>query len=71
MRDLSPSLRMAQGLEDYFSGRSEASDRWVGAGCSGIGVSGRVDRDGFLRAMHGCDPGRASDSAPSAGEHKP
>ena len=48
--------QVAQGLEDYFSGRGEAPGRWMGGGCGGIGVSGQVDRDGFMRAMHGCDP---------------
>ena len=48
--------QVAQGLEDYFSGRGEAPGRWIGGGCSGIGLRGQVDRDGFMRAMHGCDP---------------
>jgi len=48
--------QVAQGMEDYFSGRGEAPGRWVGGGCGGIGLSGQVDRDGFMRAMAGCDP---------------
>jgi conjugative relaxase-like TrwC/TraI family protein len=48
--------QVAQGLEDYFSGRGEAPGRWLGGGCGGIGVRGRVDREGFMRAMDGCDP---------------
>jgi conjugative relaxase-like TrwC/TraI family protein len=48
--------QVAQGLEDYFSGRGEAPGRWIGGGCGGMGVSGQVDRDGFMRAMAGCDP---------------
>jgi len=48
--------QVAQGLEDYLSGRGESPGRWIGGGCGGIGVAGRVDRDGFMRAMAGCDP---------------
>jgi len=48
--------QVAQGLEDYFSGRGEAPGRWIGGGCGGLGVGGEVDRDAFMRAMGGCDP---------------
>jgi conjugative relaxase-like TrwC/TraI family protein len=48
--------QVAQGLEDYFSGRGEAPGRWLGGGCGGIGLRGQVDRAGFMRAMRGCDP---------------
>jgi conjugative relaxase-like TrwC/TraI family protein len=48
--------QVAQGLEDYFSGRGEAPGRWIGDGCGGIGLRGQVDRTGFMRAMRGCDP---------------
>jgi conjugative relaxase-like TrwC/TraI family protein len=48
--------QVAQGLEDYFSGRGEAPGQWTGGGCGGIGLSGRVDHDGFMGAMDGCDP---------------
>ena len=62
--------QVAQGLEDYFSGRGEAPGRWVGAGCGGIGLSGRVDRDGFMRAMHGCDPRTGRAAPPRARAHE-
>jgi len=48
--------QVAQGLEDYLSGRGEAPGRWIGGGCGGIGLRGQVDRAGFMRAMQGCDP---------------
>ena len=48
--------QVAQGLEDYFSGRGEAPGRWAGAGARLVRVSGRVDREAFMRAMAGCDP---------------
>ena len=62
--------QVAQGLEDYFSGRGEAPARWVGGGCGGIGVSGRVDRDGFMRAMHACDPRTGERLKPEHGRTK-
>lgn len=46
--------QVAQGLEDYCSGRGEAPGRWTGGGCGGIGLRGQVDGEGFMRAMVGC-----------------
>jgi conjugative relaxase-like TrwC/TraI family protein len=48
--------QVAQGLEDYFSGRGEAPGRWVGRGARLVGAAGDVDHVGFMRAMAGCDP---------------
>jgi conjugative relaxase-like TrwC/TraI family protein len=48
--------QVAQGMEDYFSGRGEAPGRWIGGGCGGLGVRGQVDRAGFMQVMHGRDP---------------
>ena len=48
--------QVAQGLEDYFSGRGEAPGRWVGRGARLVGAAGDVDHAGFMRAMAGCDP---------------
>jgi conjugative relaxase-like TrwC/TraI family protein len=48
--------QVAQGLEDYLSGRGESPGRWIGGGCGGVAVSGEVDRGAFMRAMAGCDP---------------
>jgi conjugative relaxase-like TrwC/TraI family protein len=62
--------QVAQGLEDYFSGRGEAPGRWIGAGCGGIGLSGRVDHEGFMRAMHGCDPRTGERLRPEHGRTK-
>jgi conjugative relaxase-like TrwC/TraI family protein len=62
--------QVAQGTEDYFSGRGEAPGRWVGGGCGGVGVSGRVDRDAFMRAMDGCDPRTGERLRPSHGRTK-
>ena len=62
--------RVAQGMEDYFSGRGEAPGRWAGAGAAVLGVAGQVDRDGFLRAMNGCDPRTAERLKPEHGRTK-
>jgi conjugative relaxase-like TrwC/TraI family protein len=48
--------QVAQGMEDYFSGRGEAPGRWAGTGSSVIGVCGRVEREAFMHAMEGRDP---------------
>jgi TrwC relaxase len=48
--------QVAQGLEDYFSGRGEAPGRWTGRGAVLVGATGDVDRTAFMRAMAGCDP---------------
>jgi conjugative relaxase-like TrwC/TraI family protein len=62
--------QVAQGMEDYFSGRGEAPGRWAGAGATVLGVAGQVDRDGFLRAMNGCDPRTAERLKPEHGRTK-
>src|SRR5437588_12460737 len=62
--------QVAQGLEDYLSGRGEAPGRWIGGGCGGIGLSGQVDRDAFMRAMNGCDPETGGRLRPEHGRTK-
>ncbi len=49
--------QVAQGRDDYYSGRGESPGRWTGAGAETIGLSGRVDDDGFMALMDGRDPG--------------
>ena len=49
--------QVAAGIEDYYTARGEAPGRWIGGGCGGLGLSGRVERDEFLRLMDGRDPG--------------
>ncbi|MHB1571020.1 MAG: MobF family relaxase, partial [Solirubrobacteraceae bacterium] len=48
--------QVAAGIEDYYTARGEAPGRWIGAGCGGIGLDGRVERDAFMALMHGEDP---------------
>ncbi|MGI8862969.1 MAG: MobF family relaxase [Solirubrobacteraceae bacterium] len=53
--------QVAAGIEDYYAARGEAPGRWIGGGCGGLGVSGKVDREAFLALMDGRDP-RSGDS---------
>ena len=62
--------QVAQGTEDYFSGRGEAPGRWIGGGCGGLGLSGQVEGDGFMRAMEGCDPRTGERLRPEHGRTK-
>jgi TrwC relaxase len=39
--------QVAQGLDDYYSGRGEAAGEWMGAGAGALGVGGDVDEEGF------------------------
>jgi conjugative relaxase-like TrwC/TraI family protein len=49
--------QVAQGRDDYYSGRGESAGRWTGSGAETIGLGGRVDDDGFMALMEGRDPG--------------
>jgi TrwC relaxase len=41
--------QVAQGRDDYYSGRGEASGRWAGRGREMLGLVGEVDEDGLSR----------------------
>ncbi|MBV9948370.1 MAG: relaxase domain-containing protein, partial [Myxococcales bacterium] len=62
--------QVADGLEDYFSGRGEAPGQWMGAGAAAVGASGRVDREAFMRAMDGRDPRTGERMKPEHGRTK-
>ena len=49
--------QVAQGRDDYYSGRGESPGRWTGAGPETLRLGGRVDDDGFMALMDGRDPG--------------
>jgi hypothetical protein len=49
--------QVAQGRDDYYSGRGESAGRWTGGGAETLRLGGRVDDDGFMALMDGCDPG--------------
>jgi hypothetical protein len=48
--------QVAQGRDDYYSGRGESPGRWTGGGAETLGLGGRVDDDGFMALMDGRDP---------------
>ena len=49
--------QVAQGRDDYYSGRGESPGRWTGSGAETLRLGGRVDDDGFMALMDGRDPG--------------
>jgi conjugative relaxase-like TrwC/TraI family protein len=48
--------QVAQGRDDYYSGRGEAPGEWVGAGAGALRLSGRVGAQQFTALLAGCDP---------------
>jgi conjugative relaxase-like TrwC/TraI family protein len=62
---------VAQGQDDYYSGRGEAPGEWTGPGADELGLSGRVSGAQFNALLEGQDPRhagirlRASNSEPS------
>ncbi|TMK98059.1 MAG: hypothetical protein E6G34_10340 [Actinobacteria bacterium] len=52
--------QVAQGADDYYSGRGEAPGEWVGGGSDALGLSGRASSHQFSALIAGLDP-RAPD----------
>jgi conjugative relaxase-like TrwC/TraI family protein len=48
--------QVAQGGDDYYSGRGEAPGEWVGSGAEALGLSGRVGPEAFSALIAGLDP---------------
>src|SRR5207244_1540083 len=48
--------QVAQGADDYYSGRGEAPGEWVGAGSDALGLSGRTSSHQFSALIAGHDP---------------
>jgi conjugative relaxase-like TrwC/TraI family protein len=48
--------QVAQGADDYYSGRGEVPGEWQGAGAQALGLSGRVERGQFNALVAGMDP---------------
>jgi len=48
---------VARGVEDYYLGSGEAPGRWVGGGCGGLGLTGRVDAVALSAVLDGRSPG--------------
>jgi conjugative relaxase-like TrwC/TraI family protein len=52
------SQQVAQGRDDYYSGRGEARGEWVGSGSAALGLSGRASSEQFSALIAGHDPRR-------------
>ena len=52
--------QVAQGRDDYYSGRGEAPGEWVGAGARALGLEGRVSSEQFNALIVGADPRNSS-----------
>jgi conjugative relaxase-like TrwC/TraI family protein len=48
--------QVAQGRDDYYTGRGEAPGEWTGAGAQALGLSGRVGSGQFNALISGRDP---------------
>ena len=48
--------QVAQGRDDYYSGRGEAPGEWTGAGARALGLEGRVSAEQFNALIAGSDP---------------
>lgn len=48
--------QVAQGRDDYYSGRGEAPGEWVGAGAGELGLDSRVSASEFSALLEGRDP---------------
>jgi conjugative relaxase-like TrwC/TraI family protein len=48
--------RVAEGAEDYYSGRGEAEGFWLGAAAVDLGLDGKVDPEGLTAMLTGRHP---------------
>jgi conjugative relaxase-like TrwC/TraI family protein len=48
--------QVAQGLDDYFTGRGESPGRWIGRGAADLGLRGTVEDGELSMLMAGRDP---------------
>jgi len=48
--------QVAQGADDYYTGRGEVPGEWQGAGAQAVGLSGRVSGGQFNALVAGMDP---------------
>ena len=62
--------QVAQGRDDYYSGRGEAPGEWAGAGAGELGLEGRVSAGEFNALIEGRDP-RAPEARLRAGRVSP
>jgi conjugative relaxase-like TrwC/TraI family protein len=62
--------QVAQGRDDYYSGRGEAAREWVGVGAAELGLAGRVSAGHFNALLEGRDP-RARETRLRASSSQP
>jgi conjugative relaxase-like TrwC/TraI family protein len=62
--------QVAQGGDDYYSGRGEAPGEWAGGGAQELGLAGRVSAGQFNALLEGRDP-RAPQARLRAGVSEP
>lgn len=48
--------KVAEGAEDYYSGKGEAEGYWLGDGAEDLGLQGKVDADQLIAMLSGNDP---------------
>ncbi|MBS1679263.1 MAG: relaxase domain-containing protein [Actinobacteria bacterium] len=48
--------KVAEGAEDYYSGRGEAEGQWIGAAAAELGLDGKVEPDQLTAMLTGCNP---------------
>lgn len=48
--------QVAQGRDDYYSGRGEAPGAWAGRGAARLGLSGRAGGEQFNALIAGINP---------------
>jgi len=62
--------QVAQGRDDYYTGRGEAAGEWVGAGARELGLEGPISAGEFTALLEGRDP-RAPESRLRASSSQP
>jgi hypothetical protein len=62
--------QVAQGRDDYYSGRGEAPREWAGSGAAELGLEGRVEAGQFSALLDGRDP-RDPEARLRAGNSQP
>ena len=53
---------VANGLEDYYAGKGEAPEQWMGDAAERLGLDGQVDGDTLAELMEGRLPGARATS---------
>src|SRR5215471_4385724 len=48
--------KVAQGIEDYYTGKGEVPGAWVGRGAARLGLAGQVGGDELRSVLGGLDP---------------